>query len=141
MKAVHVITSTHTGGAEVTLLRLLQQRQQSPSRWYDPYVICLMKPGAISTQIEALGIPFESLSARRGMPLTIGEAMASGVPCVVTDVGDAARLVGDTSRVVQPRDAKAFAEACLALQSLPLIADRYLALHEQLAQREFLCAA
>ena len=82
MKAVHVITSTHTGAADVILLRLLQQLQPSPGRGYDPYVICLMDPGALSTHIEALGIPFESLCARRGMPLTIGEAMASGVPVV-----------------------------------------------------------
>jgi glycosyltransferase involved in cell wall biosynthesis len=386
MKAVHVITSTHTGGAEVMLLRLLQQLQQDPAAGYDPYVISLLEPGAISAQIEALGIPVESLSARRGvptptmvgrlarimrrerpvvvqtwmyhadligglaarvagnipvawglhhsnlspsfnkrstlltaracahasrwlpsaivccaestrklhrefgydadklmvipngfdldifrpdpeapasvrrelgipettrligvaarfhpqkdhetfvkaaeqiaatredthfllcgdlvtwdneelvgwidaagirdrfhllgrrrdlgriqasldvaclssqggeaMPLTIGEAMASGVPCVVTNVGDAARLVGDTGRIVPTRDPAAMAEACLAMLSLPLIdharlgvaarrrisenyslpmiADRYLALHEQLAQKEFLCAA
>lgn len=51
-------------------------------------------------------------------PLVIGEAMASGVPCVVTDIGDSARLVGDTGLVVPPRDAPALAAAWQRILSL-----------------------
>ena len=51
-------------------------------------------------------------------PLVVCEAMASGVPCVVTDVGDAAWIVGDTGLVVPTRDSEALAKALQALLDL-----------------------
>jgi glycosyltransferase involved in cell wall biosynthesis len=59
-----------------------------------------------------------SSSITEGFPNAIGEAMACGVPCVVTDVGDAAAIVGDTGRAVPAGDAIAFAMACKELITL-----------------------
>jgi glycosyltransferase involved in cell wall biosynthesis len=53
-----------------------------------------------------------------GFPNVLGEAMASGVPCVTTDIGDSAWIVGRVGIVVPPRDAEALADALGRLVAL-----------------------
>jgi glycosyltransferase involved in cell wall biosynthesis len=94
-------------------------------------------------------------SLSEAFPIAIGEAMASGTPCVVTDVGDSALIVGDTGDVVPPGDPQALALAWERLMeagpemrrrlgiaarrrvqqhfALPSIVERYQAVYSELA--------
>jgi glycosyltransferase involved in cell wall biosynthesis len=62
-----------------------------------------------------------ALSSRgEGFPNVVAEAMACEIPCVVTDVGDCARIVGNCGVVAPPEDSGALADG---LQSLLLLTD------------------
>jgi len=65
-----------------------------------------------------------SASLSEAFSNTLGEAMACAVPCVATDVGDSAWIVGEGGLVVPPDDASALAAAVLRLAALDVASRR-----------------
>ena len=74
-------------------------------------VILLGLRGDVERLTAAIDIAANSSRAVEGFNNAIGEAMAAGVPCVATDVGDAAFIVAGNGEIVPPVDARAFGEA------------------------------
>ena len=74
------------------------------------------------------GLDLLALSSAWGeaFPNILGEAMACGVPCIATDIGDSAWVVGESGLIVPPRDAEAMGAAIERLAELDTGARRNL---------------
>jgi glycosyltransferase involved in cell wall biosynthesis len=68
-------------------------------------------PAGVMSALDVL----VSSSRSESFPNVVAEAMACGVPCVVTAVGESAAIVGDTGITVPAGDPEAMADAILEL--------------------------
>lgn len=91
--------------------KLLQQlRKKMVALRLDRVVYWLGFRNDIPRLLSSLDV-HTSTSIGEGFPNAVAEAMACGVPCVVTDVGDSADIVGDTGFVVPSRNPQVLANA------------------------------
>lgn len=69
--------------------------------------------------LPALDVLVSASGWAEGFPNVVGEAMACGVPCLVTDTGDCASIVGDAGVIVPPGDGTRLAAALTELLRRP----------------------
>lgn len=81
-------------------------------------VILLGARDDIPQVMNALDV-FVNASYSEAFPNVVGEAMSCGVPCIATDVGDSALIVGDAGMVIPPQDSVALSSALRDFSILP----------------------
>lgn len=87
----------------------------------------------LTAALDVLALPSAYGEA---FPNVVGEAMACGVPCVVTDIGDSAYIVGDTGAVVPAGDMRGLAEKMATLLAMDARAYAQLSTAAQIRMRE-----
>lgn len=69
--------------------------------------------------MSAMDVLSSSSSWGEAFPNVLGEAMAVGIPCVATDVGDSAFIIGDCGVVVPPKNKTALVLGIESLINMP----------------------
>lgn len=106
-----VLAGSGTEGGDADFDRLVEQSGLGDR------ILRLGPRADMAALYDALDLYAQS-SGTEAFPNVLGEASAAGVPCVATDVGDSALILGGTGRLVTSGDEAAFAAALGDLMAL-----------------------
>jgi len=116
LRAIDRVVDSLSGiGGKQEVLFLLIGHDVTSELSKNPAIRFLGERSDIPKIMSALDIVVSSSAWGEGFPNVIGEAMASEVPCVVTDVGDSAYIVGKYGRVCSVGDDQCIANSLLQL--------------------------
>ena len=119
-RAIDCVTENISdSGSKQEVLFLLVGNGVTSELSNNPAIHFLGERSDIPKIMSALDIVVSSSAWGEGFPNVIGEAMASEVPCVVTDVGDSAHIVGKYGQVCSVGD-----DQCIASSLLQLIENK-----------------
>ena len=146
-----VLVGNEVGLENLYLCRLIEKYQLTPK------VHFLGQRNDVDKIYPQMNIFTLTSSFGEGFPNVLAEAMACGIPCVTTDVGDSKLIIGNTGIVVPAKDPSSLARAWHSLLSAPaekmeklgqaarqrivnqyridLIKQKYLSLYDSLALR------
>ena len=121
-RAAGLLTRMHPGVQFVLAGRGVDSSNMEIQRWIREYALSdivhlLGEQDDVQLIIAAVDLVASS-SWGEAFPNVIGEAMACGVPCVATNAGDSAQIVGHTGRIVPRDDPLALAQAMEEVLSL-----------------------
>jgi len=115
-RAIDCVTENISdSGSKQEVLFLLVGNGVTSELSNNPAIHFLGERSDIPKIMSALDMVVSSSAWGEGFPNVIGEAMASEVPCVVTDVGDSAYIVGKYGQVCSVGDDQCIANSLLQL--------------------------
>lgn len=116
MAALSLLKKQHVAFRCLLVGTEIDTGNQQIATWLDQYAlrdeVMLLGPhNDIPAVMNAIDIHVLSSSFGEAFPNVLAEAMACGTPCVSTDVGDAAMIIGNTGWIVPPKSSELLAHS------------------------------